>query len=110
MASSYETRQGTATAGSSASIHKKAYDTVITSGGVEALVFALGAGITSAFIATRQNDLQWGLGIGVLSFFVAGGSRSDSAIRDAFLGALGGSGGYLGVRAVGHFARSSNQD
>lgn len=110
MASAYETRQGAVTAGSSASIHKKAYDTVITSGGVEALAFALGAGVAAAFIATRQNDLQWGLGTGILSFFVAGASRSDSALRDISLGALGGSGGYLGVRAVGHYARSYDQD
>lgn len=63
---------------------------VIASGAVEAGVFALGAAGTAYFISTRTKPLDWALGFGLLSFFVAGGARNNAAVRDISLGVLGG--------------------
>lgn len=63
---------------------------VIASGAVEAGVFALGAAGTAFFISTRTKPLDWALGFGLLSFFVAGGARNNAAVRDISLGVLGG--------------------
>ena len=63
---------------------------VIASGAVEAGVFAIGAAGTAFFISTRTKPLDWVIGTGLVSLFVAGGARNNAAIRDISLGVLAG--------------------
>lgn len=93
----------------SRNVHVRTHETIIASGGVEALYYGGGAMLTAAWIATRKNDLYWAAGASVLSFFAAGGAREDSAIRDISLGVLGGSAATLAIRLLGKLARSSGQ-
>lgn len=86
-----------------------ALDRVIASGAVEAGVFVLGAAVSAWFVATRQRDIYWALGLGAASFFVAGGARNNAAVRDVSLGVLSGSAAVATLRAVGKLNKSSGQ-
>jgi hypothetical protein len=93
----------------SQNLHVKAYDTILASGGVEAAYVGGSAVALSALLVTRKNDIAWSLGTFALSFFVAGGSREDSAIRDIALGGLGASAGALTLRFLGKLNRFPGQ-
>ncbi len=82
---------------------------VIAAGGVEAGVLALGSMASAVFIANQTDDIGWGIGLGLVSFFVAGGARNNAMIRDVALGSLSGSAGVLTLRAINRLALKSGQ-
>lgn len=82
---------------------------VIAAGGVEAGVLAIGSMASAVFIANQKDDIGWGIGLGLVSFFVAGGARNNAMIRDVALGSLSGSAGVLTLRAIGRLALKSGQ-
>ena len=87
----------------------RTHESIIASGGIEAMYILGSAAVTSAFYATRVNDISWSLGGTVLSFFVAGASREDAAIRDIALGTLASSAGFFVLRMMGKLNRFSGQ-
>lgn len=84
-------------------------DRVLASGVVEALPFAIGAGIAAVWAASQKSDINWAAGQTAVSFFVAGGARNNSLVRDSALGILAGSVTVLGLRALNKLKLASGQ-
>lgn len=82
---------------------------VLASGVVEAGVFAAGAAGAAWFLETRKRDLYWSAGVGLASFFVAGGARNNAGIRDISLGILAASAAVLTVNITGHLKPQAGQ-
>lgn len=82
------------------SIHDTYRDRVIAGGGVETVWFLASSIASTAFLATRKNDIAWAVGTLIVTFFAAGGAREDATIRDASLGALTAGAGVLVFRAL----------
>ncbi len=84
-------------------------DRVLASGVVEAGVFAAAAAGATWFLETRKRDLYWSAGVGLASFFVAGGARNNAGIRDVSLGILAASAAVLTINITGHLKLFSGQ-
>ena len=89
--------------------HVRSYDTIIAAGGVEVAYIAGTSFATAAFLSTRTNDISWALGTAIATFFVAGASREDAAIRDIAIGALASSTSVFTLRMMGKLKRFNGQ-
>ena len=87
----------------------KVVNRVIASGVVEALPMLIGSAIAGLWAASQKSDIFWALGETGVGFFVAGGSRNNSLVRDVSLGIMTGGSVVLVLRALNKLKLANGQ-